>query len=91
MIVKSFKTSDAEFIAEIVDQREDICIIKNPLCLIPTEQGVMPIPYIMTGKGPFKINIALLLIEPFEPIENVVNMYKEKFGGIVTSSPKLVL
>jgi hypothetical protein len=91
MIVKSFKTSDAEFIAEVVNGSGHILEIQNPLCLIPTEQGVMPIPYIMTGKGPFKINTSLLLFEPFDPIENVVNMYKERFGGIVTSSPKLVL
>lgn len=90
MKVKGFKdTTGQEFIAEVLKEDDNFILIKNPICLVPTENGMMPVPYIMSSQEDLRLKWSSLLFEPFNVMENVENFYKQRFGGIV--EPKLVI
>lgn len=90
MLVKSFKdNSGQEFVAEIVN--EEPLEIKNPIVYIPTENGLMPMSYLVTSRSNLIVKSENLIFDPFEPTENVLNSYKEMFGGIVTKQNNLIL
>lgn len=91
MIVKGFKDiTGQEFLAEVISEG-DIYTIKNPTCLVPTENGITPIPYIMTTRDELRIHVSKLLFEPFDPIENIVDSYKKMYGGIIEPTSKIIL
>lgn len=92
MIVKGFKDiTGQEFIAEVVNEKSLFIEIKNPICLVPTEKGMMPIPYIMTSQETLQLKHSSLLFSPFKVVDNIENFYKEKFGGIVQPPSNLIL
>ena len=92
MIVKGFKDlTGQEFIAEVLDNLETTVKIKNPICLVPTEKGIMPVPYVMSAQKDIVLIKSNLLFEPFDVVDNIENFYKEKFGGIVTPEKNLIL
>jgi hypothetical protein len=92
MKIKGFKDiTGQEFIAEVLDNNGSFVTIKNPLCLVPTEKGMMPIPYVMSTQDNLVINKSNLLFEPFNVVDNIENFYKEKFGGIVQPPSNLIL
>jgi hypothetical protein len=89
MNVQGFKdVSGQEFVAELVDYTT----IKNPICLVPTEKGVMPVPYLMTIKENTEITINenALMFMPYDVEQNVVDYYKQRFGGII-EPPSLII
>lgn len=90
MVVKTFKDiTGQEFVAEVVN--EETLEIKNPLCFIPTENGLVPMPYVVTSKDNLVINPDKILFGPLDPIENIVNSYKQMFGGISIPQKSLIL
>lgn len=72
-----------EFVAEIISDNGSTFTIKNPIYFVPVEQGMMPVPYLMTTKSEVKINKSSLVLDPFDVVDNISNTYKQMFGGIV--------
>lgn len=92
MQVKGFKdVSGQEFIAEVVNITNESLTIKNPLCLVPTEKGMMPVPYIMSSTKELVIDKSNLIFKPFDIEDEIANFYKQKFGGIVEAPTGLIL
>ena len=92
MEVKGFKDiTGQEFVAEVISSDHNFITIKNPICLVPTEKGMMPVPYIMSCTDNLKLNCQSLMFEPFNVIDNIGNFYREKFGGIMQPPSNLIL
>lgn len=95
MVVKGFKDiTGQEFLAEVIDsgpRDKPSYTIKNPLCLVPTEKGMVPVPYVTLTQDELVIDGSKLLFKPFDPVENVANHYKQMFGGIVTADSRLIV
>ena len=93
MNVLGFKdVTGQEFIAELVNENNgDTIIVKNPICLVPTEKGMMPVPYILTSQGTFYLKKSSLLFEPFSVESNIADFYKQKFKGIIEPPNGLIL
>ena len=92
MQVKGFKdVSGQEFIAEVINCYEHSLVIKNPICLVPTEKGMMPVPYLISTQEEVTLNRFALMFDPFDVEDNIENFYKEKFGGIVQPPTGLIL
>jgi len=99
MKVKGFKDiTGQEFLADVVktDNVKGVKVwtLKNATCFMPTENGIVPMPYAFLGlkKDP-KIEISddKLLISSFDVEERLANQYKQLYGGIVESESKLIL
>jgi hypothetical protein len=91
MNVKSFKDiSGREFIGELVSDNEKAVLVKNPMALVTTQDGLVPIPYIMSGKenGQFEIDKSKLIIGPCDVNENIERSYRGMFGGIIEPPQK---
>lgn len=80
-----------EFVFEVIEFNSSKIIIKNPIVYVPTENGVIPVPYIMTSKDIFEINIDKIICGPYNIVENIENSYKQMFGGITQPNKQLVL
>ena len=92
MEVKGFKDiTGQEFVAEVIDIDDNFITIKNPICLVPTEKGMMPIPYIMSSTDNLRLKWNSLMFDPFNVVDNIGNFYREKFGGIVQLPSNLIL
>lgn len=92
MEVKGFKDiTGQEFVAEVISSDDNFITIKNPICLVPTENGMMPIPYIMSSTDNLKLKWNSLMFEPFNIVDNISNFYREKFGGIMQPPSNLIL
>lgn len=92
MNVKGFKDiTGQEFVAEVINCGEHSLVIKNPICLVPTEKGMMPVPYLISTQEEVTLNRFALMFDPFDVIDNIGNFYKEKFGGIVQPPTGLIL
>jgi hypothetical protein len=60
--------------------------LKNPIVILPTPEGVGMMPLSPFGKGDLiKIRSEHILFTD-DPDDEISNVYKSKFGGIVTAS-----
>lgn len=92
MNVKGFKDiTGQEFVAEVFESSEKTITIKSPICLVPTEKGMMPVPYLISTQEEVTLNRFALMFDPFNVEDNIENFYKEKFGGIVQPPTGLIL
>lgn len=89
MQVKGFKDiCGQEFVAELISESVDYVEINNPLSLIPTEKGAMPLPYLMSNRGSVKFPLSKLILGPFDIESNMSNQYKSMFGGGIIEPEK---
>lgn len=96
MNVKGFKdVTGAEFIAQVLHDKETAIEIKNPIMLMLTDQGLMPMPYLFSlsheVNPTIRIQKSSLIAGPYQIREDIANEYKQKHGGIVEAPKGLVL
>ena len=92
MLVKGCKdVTGQEFVGEIISETQTTITIKNPIVFVPTENGVVPIPYVMTSKGNFDISKEKLICGPYSVMSNIEEAYRKMHGGIIEPSKELIL
>lgn len=83
LMVKLLKLVSGDDVVADVTISGDEVILKNPLQVILTREGVAALPFMPLMKGDtLKINKSHCLIIA-DPNDDCVNHYNEKFGGVV--------
>ena len=93
MQVSSFRDcTGQDVICEVVSQNDTQIEIKNTLVLVPTPEGMRAMPYSIFTESNLVIQKNSILILPYNvESEEIVNFYKQKFGGIIEPVSKLLL
>lgn len=96
--IKIFKDiTGQEVIAELVEKKEikskPEWVFKNPMSLVPTERGLVPLKYMwsLPEDGKIVIKDQYILVQPIPADDDQVEQYNKLFSKIETVDNTLVL
>ena len=85
--VKIVKFVTGEMVVAEVELQESEYILKNPICIIPTEQGAGMMPFSPFGKGEKVVVKAEHVLFTDDPEDKIKNHFNAEFGsGIVLAT-----
>tara|TARA_R100000152_G_C6776381_1_gene205461 strand:- start:1758 stop:2072 length:315 start_codon:yes stop_codon:yes gene_type:complete len=94
MNVKILKLKNSEeFMCELVEEKEDHYVIKNPVILLPTQnQTIAMSPWLPFAKMEkkeveFKKDLVMLVVDVIDQIED---QYTKQFSAVLAPKSKLV-
>ena len=88
-MIKMLKlVSGEEIIADISKNDDGSFTISNPITFVnqQTEDGVKitPVPWVMfSNDRTFTLTQSAVILEPADPVQEIIDMYSAKFGGLV--------
>lgn len=95
--VKIFKdVTGQEVIAELVEKKDikskSEWVFKNPMSLVPTERGLVPLKYMwsLPEDGKITIKEQFMLVQPIPADDAQVEQYNKLFSKIETVDSTLV-
>lgn len=93
MQVKGFKDlSGQEFIGEVVSEGLNMIDVKNPMSIVLTPKGILPVPYILSNEDTtITFSFSKLLLGPFDISNEMSESYRKIFSKIITPPEKLII
>lgn len=91
MNVRAFKlVSGDEFAAEVVENGANCVVVKNPITLRPTPQGLAPVPALLLFNNDQSLNLDREdIVFEGAPKKELENLYLEVFSGVAQASPEV--
>ncbi len=94
MNVKIFKLKNQEeFLCEIVEEKDDHYVIKNPCILLPTQQQTIAmspwLPFADIEKKSLEFNKDLVMLV-VDVIEQIETQYVNQFSAVIAPKSKIV-